>query len=129
MWKFVPYIIISNTKLLIVALNKLRSYYSRTSALGPEGQCASCFQRMMCISCRRHMWTPIRDGGGSGGDLAPSLGGTENFFADLNDGFPEIMSIFTTKISDDLFYGFFTVLNAVYDPFFTKKPLFQKRIP
>ena len=52
--------------------------------------------------------------------------------------FPEKMSIFMPKISDDFFLVIdqvfqilrsFTVLNAVYDPFFTKKPLFQKRIP
>ena len=63
----------------------------------------------------------------SGGDLAPSLGGTEKIVADLNDVFPEKMSIFTPNISYDLFLvidqvfqilRFFTVLNVVYHPFF-----------
>ena len=36
-------------------LNKLQSRYSRISALGPEDQCTSCLQRVMCISCRRHV--------------------------------------------------------------------------
>jgi len=40
------------------------------------------------------------------GDLAPSLGGTENFFADQDFGMTflqEKISIFTPKISDDFF--------------------------
>ena len=58
----------------------------------------------------------------SGGDLAPSLGGTENFSR--------------TKISDDLFLvidqvfkilRFFTVLNVVYDPFFTTKTTISEK--
>src|SRR6218665_3478366 len=50
--------------------------------------------------------------------------------------FPEIMSIFTPTHFDDLFFShrpevfqilrFFTVLNAVYYPFFTKKHYFRK---
>jgi len=35
-------------------LNKLESY-SRISALGLEGHCASSFKRAMCISCRPHV--------------------------------------------------------------------------
>src|SRR6218665_1329070 len=30
-------------------------YYSRISALCPEGHCTSCFKRVMYISCRRHV--------------------------------------------------------------------------
>ena len=44
-------------------------------------------------------------GTSSGGDLAPSFGGTENFFADQDFWmtlFSENNSIFTAKISDDL---------------------------
>jgi len=39
----------------MVVLNKLRSHYSQTSALGPECHCTSCFQRVMCILCQRHV--------------------------------------------------------------------------
>src|SRR6218665_510595 len=42
-------------RLLIVVLNKLRSYYSRTSVFGPEGHCTNCFQRVKCILCRQHV--------------------------------------------------------------------------
>src|SRR6218665_1193348 len=35
-------------------LNKLQSY-SRISALGPEGHCASRFKRAMCISCQQYV--------------------------------------------------------------------------
>src|SRR6218665_1747701 len=38
--------------------------------------------------------------------------------------FPEKISTFTPKISDDLFFShrpLFTALNVVYDPFFTRK--------
>src|SRR6218665_2885565 len=45
----------NNYKLLMVALNKLRSCYIRTSALGPKGYCNSCFQRVMCVLCRRQV--------------------------------------------------------------------------
>src|SRR6218665_3373048 len=71
--------------------------------------------------------------------------GDGNFFRGprfLNDVFPEKISIFTPKISDDLLLvtdqvfqilRFFTVLHVVYDPFFTRKtkekPLFKKIIP
>ena len=66
----------------------------------------------------------------------------------LNDGFSEKISVFTAKISDDLFlvidqdfrifpffsqiFRIFTMLNIVYDPYMTlssqEKPLFHKRI-
>src|SRR6218665_3925298 len=75
----------------------------------------------------------------SGGDLAPSLGDGKFFRGPrfLNDVFPEKISIFTPKVSDDLFLvidqvfqilRFFIVgpikfhgPKALYDPFFTSK--------
>jgi len=39
----------------MLVLNKLLSYYSQTSALGPEGHCTSSFQRVMCILCWRQV--------------------------------------------------------------------------
>src|SRR6218665_1748181 len=75
----------------------------------------------------------------SGGDLAPSLGGTEIFFADQDF----LMTFFLGKISDDLFlvidqvfriFPFFsqivlifTVLNVVYDPFLTRKTTISEK--
>jgi len=79
---------------------------------------------------------------GSGGDMAPSLGGRTNFRGPrfLNDVFSGRISIFKPKNSDDLFFFYsstrfffifpffpsffqilriFTVLNVAYDPFFT----------
>ena len=49
----------------------------------------------------------------SGGDLAPSLGGTEQNFADQDDVFSEKISIFAAKISDDLFL----VIDQVFSNF------------
>src|SRR6218665_2414402 len=74
----------------------------------------------------------------SGGDLAPSLGDGKFFRGPrfLNYVFPEKMSIFTPKISDDLFLvidqvfqilRFFTVLNVVYDPFFTRETTISEK--
>src|SRR6218665_61323 len=55
----------------------------------------------------------------------------------LNDVlFPEKISIFTPKISDDLFLvidevfhivRFFTLLNVIYDPFFTRKTAISEK--
>src|SRR6218665_2943022 len=67
-----------------------------------------------------------------GGDLAPNLGGTKNFFRGPISG---KISIFRVTISDDLFssdfpflfshiFRMFTMLNVVYDHFLTRKTLF-----
>src|SRR6218665_3418299 len=72
-----------------------------------------------------------------GGDLAPNLGRTKNFFRGPISG---KISIFRVKISDDLFlvidlvlrifpffshiFRMFTMLNVVYDHFLTRKPPF-----
>src|SRR6218665_1623131 len=73
-----------------------------------------------------------------GGDPAPNLGGTKNFFRGPISG---KMSIFRVKISDDLFFShqpvssdfpflsphifrMFTMLNVVYDHFLTRKSPF-----
>ena len=87
-----------------------------------------------------------------GGDLAPSLGGTEKKIRRprfLNEVFfSKKISIFTPQISDDLFlflfvidrvfqifpiffqiFHIFTACNVVCDPSSREKPLFQKIIP
>src|SRR6218665_2239706 len=72
-----------------------------------------------------------------GGDLAPNLGGTKNFFRGPISG---KISIFRVKISDDLFlvidlvllifpffshiFRIFTMLYVVYDHFLTRKTPF-----
>src|SRR6218665_2469757 len=72
-----------------------------------------------------------------GGDLAPNLGWTKQFFRGPISG---KMSVFRVKISDDLFLvidlvlrifpffshisRMFTMLNVVYDHFLTRKPPF-----
>ena len=38
-----------------IVSNKLQWYYSWISVIGQEGNCSSCFKRVMCISCRRHV--------------------------------------------------------------------------
>src|SRR6218665_3429175 len=63
-------------------INKLRSYYSRTSALDLEVHCTNCFQRVMCISCRRHVDVHKGEGSVSCGQ------GDQNFIVDLNKGNP-----------------------------------------
>ena len=67
-----------------------------------------------------------------GGDLVPSLGGREKFHRPRTF-FKKKISIFTAKISDDLFlvivhdfrifliFHIFAACNVVYDPFFTRK--------
>jgi len=52
----------SNTNSTV--LNKLQSYYSRISILGPEGHCTCCFMTVKCISCGRHVG--VNRGGGIG---------------------------------------------------------------
>src|SRR6218665_3025871 len=75
--------------------------------------------------------------GPMGGDLAPNLGGTKNFF---RGPISEKISIFRVKISDDFFlviglvlrifpffshiFRMFTVLNVVYDHFLTRETQF-----
>src|SRR6218665_3589220 len=70
-WKFVRSIywsIINKLFLLIVQFTiNYNDYYSRISALCPEGDCITCFKRVVCISCRPHdlrMWTFTRERGG-----------------------------------------------------------------
>src|SRR6218665_2377038 len=75
----------------------------------------------------------------SGGDLAPSLGGRKIFsrtkISELRF-FRKKISIFTPKIYDDFLFShrpgfqilrFFTVLNVVYDPFFTRKTTISEK--
>ena len=65
--------------------------------------------------------------------LGAEFVGTENFFRTWMTFFPEKISIFTPKIYDDLFlvidqvFRFFTVLNTVYDPFFTRKTTISEK--
>src|SRR6218665_979320 len=75
-----------------------------------------------------------------GGDLAPSLGDGKNF-ADQEGFFKKKNSIFTAKISDDLFlvidhdlrifpiFHIFAACNVVFDPFFTRKTPISENIP
>src|SRR6218665_806253 len=64
------------------------------------------------------------------------LGDGKNFRGPRMTFFPEKMSIFTPKISDDHFLvidqvfqilRFFPVLNVVYDPFFTRKTTISEK--
>ena len=71
------------------------------------------------------------------------FGRTEIFFADQEWRFLEKMSIFTAKISDDLFFSYrpgfsdfpffsqifriFTMLDVVYDPFLTRKTTISEK--
>src|SRR6218665_790685 len=73
-----------------------------------------------------------------GGDLTPSLEGMGKNFADQERIFREKNSIFTTKISDDLFlvidhdfrifptFNIFAACDVVFDPFFTRKSLISE---
>jgi len=67
------------------------------------------------------------------------FGGTEKIFADQDQVFPEKMSIFAVKKSDNHFFShrpsfsnfaslfrIFTLLHVVYDPFLTIKTPFSR---
>ena len=65
-------------------VNKLQSY-SRISALGPEGHCASRFKRAMCISCRPHV--DVHKGGLAHVDRGEGSQKLD-FFVDVINGWP-----------------------------------------
>ena len=72
-----------------------------------------------------------------GGELAPSLGGTKKIFADLNDTFSGKNFNFhaenflrpSSLVIDQVFQilRFFTLLNVVYDLFFTRKSTISEK--
>jgi len=77
-YKLVIYITISTV------LNKLQSYYSPISALVLEGHCASCFKRVMCISCRWHV--DVYKSGEGSASCGQRGSQKPNFLVDLING-------------------------------------------